>query len=250
MHLKKRHHAIISGTGRAGTTFLVQLLTHLGVDTGYGIQDLATQLDKHSKAGFESDVRSDSAPYLVKNPYFCDYAEEVFQNDNIIIDHLFIPYRDIREAVLSRIRVSSEADHESKSINQIMGGLWNTKRPNEQQGILFSQLNKLLVAAAKTQIPVTLMSFPKLVEDPEYCYRKLLPLIPSMELDCFKIKFLQVSRPEWVHKFNADGAVHLAGEYEKLKNRKEAGILPLTNTLLWKITAPLRMIHGIFKSRK
>jgi SAM-dependent methyltransferase len=47
-----------------------------------------------------------------------------------------------------------------------------------------------------------------------------------------------------------DHAVHLAGEYEKLKNRKEAEIHSLTNSLSWKITAPLRMIHGIFKSRK
>ncbi|MGO8710482.1 MAG: hypothetical protein ACLQUZ_00180 [Rhizomicrobium sp.] len=30
-----RHHVIISGTGRAGTTFLVQLLTALKLDTGY-----------------------------------------------------------------------------------------------------------------------------------------------------------------------------------------------------------------------
>ena len=28
-------HVVISGTGRAGTTFLVQLLTHLGLDTGF-----------------------------------------------------------------------------------------------------------------------------------------------------------------------------------------------------------------------
>src|SRR6516164_482379 len=31
----RRHHTIISGTGRAGTTFLVKLLTNLGLDTGY-----------------------------------------------------------------------------------------------------------------------------------------------------------------------------------------------------------------------
>lgn len=200
--LRKRHHSIISGTGRAGTSFLVQLLTHLGVDTGYGVRDLATQIDKRSKAGFEHDVRSENAPYLVKNPFFCEYADEVIRNDRIVIDRIFIPYRDMREAVLSRVRVSSEADHESKSINGIPGGLWNTKRPEDQQDILYSQLNKLLDAVAKTEIPVILMSFPKLVEDPEYCYRKLLPLIPSVEFDFFKTKFHEVSRPEWVHKFN------------------------------------------------
>lgn len=30
-----KHHIIISGTGRAGTTFLVQLLTELELDTGF-----------------------------------------------------------------------------------------------------------------------------------------------------------------------------------------------------------------------
>ena len=33
-----RRHVVITGTGRAGTSFLVELLTHLGLETGFGVE--------------------------------------------------------------------------------------------------------------------------------------------------------------------------------------------------------------------
>ena len=197
-----RHHVVISGTGRAGTSFLVQLLTHLGLDTGFQPAGINSCLDEDSKAGLEHDVRNSSAPYIVKSPFFCDHAGEVLSSQEIIIDHIFIPYRDSKEAAKSRIRVARESKHAATMpAEQVPGGLWCTQDPEKQEWILFEKLNSLLSQVAASHARLTLMSFPKLAEDPVYCYRKLFPIISSIELGDFRQKFLEVSHPEWIHQF-------------------------------------------------
>jgi len=51
--LEPLHKVIISGTGRAGTTFLVRLLTELGLETGYGPGELDRHIDGNSHGGLE-----------------------------------------------------------------------------------------------------------------------------------------------------------------------------------------------------
>jgi len=70
-----RSHIVITGTGRAGTTFLVQLLTHLGLDTGFDVDTI--DLSPIARASLETDIRDPNAPYIVKSPFLCDLAEEV-----------------------------------------------------------------------------------------------------------------------------------------------------------------------------
>ena len=49
--LTPRHHVIITGTGRAGTTFLMELLTNLGLDTGFNSGNLtALRMRSHGQA--------------------------------------------------------------------------------------------------------------------------------------------------------------------------------------------------------
>src|SRR5687768_17589609 len=68
---KRLSHVIISGTGRAGTSYLVELLTNMSLDTGY--TPSTAQLDSQARSGLELDIRNESAPYLVKSPWLCDY---------------------------------------------------------------------------------------------------------------------------------------------------------------------------------
>ncbi len=72
-----RHHLVITGTGRSGTTFLVELLTYLGLDTGFDPVSVRSGIDPVAHAGLERDIRSDDAPYVVKSPWFMEYAADV-----------------------------------------------------------------------------------------------------------------------------------------------------------------------------
>jgi hypothetical protein len=58
----KRNHVLITGTGRAGTTFLIHLLTKIGVDTGFDLENIDAFIDQTSFGGLELDVRKNDAP--------------------------------------------------------------------------------------------------------------------------------------------------------------------------------------------
>ena len=103
-----RHHAIITGTGRTGTSFLVHLFTRLGLDTGFSLEQITSELNPISKAGLESNIRDPNAPYIVKSPSISNYIDEILDNPEIEVDLVIIPIRDIEDAVSSRVKVSDE----------------------------------------------------------------------------------------------------------------------------------------------
>src|SRR5205807_1420934 len=98
----RRRHVIVSGTGRAGTTFLIQLFTHLGLDTGFDVHDL--EVDPRARAGLERDIRDTNAPYIVKSPFYCDVIDEMLAS-SVRIAHAIVPVRQFDAAAASRAYV-------------------------------------------------------------------------------------------------------------------------------------------------
>ena len=194
-------HIVITGTGRAGTTFLVQLLTNLGLDTGFTRQNMA--LFENARAGLEHNLRDKNAPYIVKDPWFCDYAEDVLKRDDIQIEHVFVPMRDLHAAAESRrYVVKSIPSKTSLRPSQIPGGLWHTDNEDEQESILLQQIYKLALALSSTSIPVTLLHYPKIIKDRSYLYEKLKPILGELDNRQFSSVFEETIRTDWVHSFN------------------------------------------------
>lgn len=193
-----KRHVIISGTGRAGTTLLVQLLTALGMDTGF--DSPSSDIYANCNAGMELDLRQPRAPYIVKSPWLCDYLEEVVASGQVAIDHAIIPMRDLYAAAESRREVARQAGPDACP-DGVPGGLWHTTSPDEQEAVLARQLFKLLRTLAEFEIPVTLLSFPRFVTDPQYLYRNLAFLLKGVGYDAFHDAVKKVSKPELVHDF-------------------------------------------------
>jgi len=191
-----RHHTIISGTGRAGTTFLVQLLTELGLDTGF--PNAHAQIYPNANAGMERDIRDPQAPYIVKSPWLCDYLDEVLQGGEVVVDHAILPMRDLYSAAQSRRNVTSQAD---PSLVNVPGGLWHTKEPGNQETILAMQLYELAHTLAKHDVPLVLLLFPRLITDPNYLYQRIRFVLGDINYDTFLKAFQVISRPELVHDF-------------------------------------------------
>ena len=64
-------HIVITGTGRAGTTFLMHLLTELGLETGFSPETLSQNISQDSNSGLEwpnEDFLSGKAPRVFKSP--------------------------------------------------------------------------------------------------------------------------------------------------------------------------------------
>jgi hypothetical protein len=201
-----RNHVVISGTGRTGTTFLVQLLTVLGFDTGYNKSELDT--DPISGAGLEWNILNDNAPYIVKSPWLCFKIEEVLARTDINIDHVFLPIRELFAAAESRRNVykkSPSALPEDKKneidILGMPGGLWISEDPAQQEQVLLSQIYNLLFRLSSTNIPITLLNFPKSVFDPKYLYTKLNPIMSRIKYQEFDRAHNLVARPELVSEF-------------------------------------------------
>src|SRR5687767_2254960 len=155
-----KRHIIISGTGRNGTTFLVQLFTALGLNTGFA--DLTSDVHTNCDAGMEWDIRRPDAPYIIKSPFLCDYLDEALEGGNVVIEHAIIPMRDLFSAAESRRDVTRRTDKKLFS-DGIPGGLWRAEKPELQEAALATLFHNLIHTAAKRDIPITLLYFPRFI---------------------------------------------------------------------------------------
>lgn len=210
-----REHVVITGTGRSGTTFLVELLTHLGLETGFTADDIATRKFKEARAGLEFDIRKQGCPFIVKSPFFCDYAKEVIRSDDIVIEHIFVPIRDLNAAAESRRFVAKTKIPHLPILRRLKyllrpwklpGGLAYTRsiKPGQQEEALLKQIYKLMLAISGTTLPVTFMRYPRIVKDCPYLFKKLNPILRDITYESFHAAFNKAVRPELVHSFNQD----------------------------------------------
>jgi hypothetical protein len=195
-----RSHVIISGTGRAGTTFLVQLLTHLGLNTGFDVN--AMELDPIARAGLEIDIHDVNAPYIVKSIFQCDLLEEVLAS-SVRIEHAIIPVRQFDAAAASRAYTQKLATGNVDGKDLVKGGLWDTDKADNQVGLLRVKFTTLIEVLVRHDIPMTFLSYPRLVRDPDYLYAKLKFLLGDIDLVSFRTVFDRIIRPEWIHQLSA-----------------------------------------------
>lgn len=215
------HKIIITGTGRTGTTFLMQLLTELGLDTGYTRETWSRDYFEHCAAGLERDIMAENAPYIVKNPNFCETLPAFLATGRFVIDHVLVPVRDLDDAARSRIRIGG-------GDGVVPGGLLGTSDPAAQKGVLAEGFHRLMHTLAANDIPHTLLHFPRLALDGEYAWAKLRFLAPTMDHDGFQETFRRISRPDLIHTFEApsagrDGeaaALFLRNEHRKRARRR------------------------------
>jgi hypothetical protein len=179
-------HLLIAGTGRAGTTALVELLGACGLQTG------ADELRyfKGTRAGLERTFVGDGSPYVVKHPYISEYLEDLVADgfDPARIDAVVVPLRDLRDSAASRIQVF--ADYGLRA----PGGLWRSRRPGRQLTALAESEHRLLRTAAEHHIPLVLLNFPEFV----YAWRQLGPVLASVDTATFAEQHATLMQPRLV----------------------------------------------------
>lgn len=189
------HKVIITGTGRAGTTFLVRLLTELGLDTGYTNQNWSRDYFPHCEAGLEHDLARPNLPYIIKNPALCDQLESILAAGTVTIDHAYIPIRELEAAAASRVRVGG-------ANGNVPGGLLKTSDPSGQKAALAEMFHRLVLTLVAREIPHTFLLFPRFVCDADYAYSKLQFLVREIPLDDFRRTFARVADPALIHDFS------------------------------------------------
>jgi len=171
-------HLLISGTGRAGTTALVQYFTVLGFDTGYTVEQTRRRIDPISNAGLEHSLSDENLPYVSKSPHYTQSLGGLLDRGEIAVKGLIIPVRDLFEAAESRRAASRKAEEAGIDPRRQAGGLFRAKKnPARQEERLAVQLYKLVHAAARHEVPIYLLPFPDFVVDEAVLYRVLAPLL-------------------------------------------------------------------------
>lgn len=232
-----RSHVVISGTGRTGTSFIVEVLTRLELDTGFTLEDVAAVPETESRGGLERNINRPDCPFIVKTPFFCEQAEQVLERPDIRVEHVFIPIRELYAAAESRRRVSrkhlarmplrervvrlmmnsgipggrllerfSSQPLGGKALlrNRFAGGLWGTEslRAGDQEAELLMETYKLMLAMADASTPVTLLRYPRLARDCPYLFDKLRPVLGGISYESFAAAFQQAARPEFAHQLS------------------------------------------------
>jgi hypothetical protein len=235
------HKIIITGTGRAGTTFLVRLLTELGLDTGYTRRNWSRDYLSHCDAGLEHDLTDPEAPYIVKNPALCETLGSILADGRIVIDHAFIPIRELEAVASSRIRIGGANE-------SVPGGLLKSSDPALQKAVLAEMFHQLMHTLVARDIPHTFLLFPRLACDADYAYIRLRSILGSMPLETFRKAFARVSNPALIHDFSRpENCLAGVGEKQYRQERQERQRRRrVRHTVRWALTSAAALLLLLF----
>lgn len=209
-------HLVITGTGRAGTSFLVQYLHANGFDTHLG-RNPDAELDAAAQAGLEDMLLPDALdelPYVVKSPWIAfDPASAI--PPEVTVDAFIVPVRALEEAAASRVLIERAAIHRSapwmadlpESFHHwgtVPGGMVHSLSAVDQARILAVGFHTLVHYAVQKDIPVVFLDFPRFIDDGEYLASKLAAVLP-----------LQRERALAAHKALSDPSMVRAGREVK-----------------------------------
>jgi hypothetical protein len=160
-------HILISGTGRAGTTFLIIIFTLLNLDTGYNINEINELLNVKCNSGLEKGFKLSNK--IVKSPFFIQNMEKVLSLTKIEL--MIIPIREFKQSAESRVKNGKEK-----------GGLWSAKNFEEQLQFYHKIMAEYLYYMTKFDIPTVFIDFDKMISDSKYLYQKLDYLIKKYNI--------------------------------------------------------------------
>ena len=190
---------ILTGMGRAGTTFLVQLFTRLGFHTGF--KAYGEPFNAKLKAGCEFDIGDFSTaklaritfkklPTVIKNNDLSFTLKELIIYKIIEIEHVFIPIRDLDDATDSRIDA----------------GLWwrDAKTRDEQRNIIAMANGYAVANCVALNVPYTILKFPDFVTDHNYCFERIYRsgILMGRSSNAFEFKkiFKELSNPSMIKR--------------------------------------------------
>jgi hypothetical protein len=185
-----RHHLLIAGTGRAGTSLLVRILTACGLDTELSRNPEAFW-DQTASAGLETiPLLPGEHPYVVKSPWSHQFIRQLLDDPTIALDGVIVPIRRLKEAASSRVILEIqqmyrsmpamlELDDRWTEWAATIGGLTYSLQPLDAARILAHSFHRLIEALVEREVPLYFLTFPRFSTDLEYLHRVLVPVLPG-----------------------------------------------------------------------
>jgi hypothetical protein len=188
-----RRHLLIAGTGRTGTSALVQYLSGLGLETHLSKPGGSGDWHDMAQAGFEDlpfCTRGNDLPYVIKLPWTYQFIDQILSDEKIKLDAVLIPTRELVEAAASRSIVELQAMHRGNEWLADIAKPWEdwgitpggtifSVSPVDQARLLAVGFHHLIERVARADVPVVLLSFARLMTEPDYLFAKLRNLLPA-----------------------------------------------------------------------
>jgi hypothetical protein len=219
-----KHHLMNAGTGRAGTSFLVQFLHACGLET---------HLSKHTTGAWDADANAGledfpakgaDLPYVIKSPWFFEFAHSLLERDDITLDAAIIAVRDLVEAASSRAIIELRARHASRQLPDdentwetwagTPGGLLYSLNPLDEARLLAIGFHEVIHALVRHEIPIVFLDFPRFATDPIYAASKLKNFIPVTKEQAITthVSLSDPSRSELVENWLSSNRMCLVAE--------------------------------------
>ena len=187
-----RHHLLIAGTGRSGTSFLVRFLAAMGLETHLAKSGDA-RWHEDANAGLEDlplPAAFDDLPYVIKTPFLADIIDDVLRDPGLAIDAVIVPVRDLAEAAASRTVTQLQAIHQLQpwmsALDRMVenwgvtpGGTVFSLNPVDQGRLLAVGFHRLIERLTRAEVPMLFLDFPRLAQDPAYLFARLGSLLPA-----------------------------------------------------------------------
>lgn len=185
---------VITGTGRSGTTLLVQILDELGLDTGLTDGRLSPYVPS-VRAGLESRVDDTDAPTVVKDMTLGFRLRRLLAEGAVDIRHVIIPDRRVEVAAASRVRA---AGYGRRPFGR--GALIGTIRATEQARVLAGLRTEILDVCEVHGIPATTLEFPRFAFDAAYTRAALAPILEAATVADVQRALDRCVHPEMIHE--------------------------------------------------
>lgn len=202
-------HILIGGTGRAGTTLLVQWFTVMGFDTGFTVEEALHRVDPISHGGLEHslgrtlDVGA-PLPYVAKSPWFGPKIGDYMDRGQLRVRAAILPLRSLVEAAESRRQVSRRAAEAGHDPVKHPGGILGGARPQaakKQEQQLARRFYDLVYTLVCHDVPTYFLRFPDFARAQQDPYLALEPLLLRHGVTHHEATeaFARVVRPELIH---------------------------------------------------
>ncbi|WP_124496255.1 hypothetical protein [Burkholderia contaminans] len=222
-----KHHILIAGTGRAGTSFLVQYLAACGLDTHLA-RNPEDRLDENANAGLEDFPTGDAnLPYVIKSPWLYEFVDDLLARDDIQVDAVIIPMRDLVEAATSRVvnELRARLGHEGlpneltlwHTWGSTPGGVVYSLNPIDQARLLSMGFHRVIHACVKKRVPLVFMEFPRFITDGEYLYEQLRPILNGIDFSKAMLAHARTAQPD---------KVRIGGELANSTNVSKGDLFP------------------------
>ena len=231
----------------------MRYLSGLGLDTHLSRPGGSAHWDERAQAGFEDLPLSggeDDLPYVIKLPWAYQIIDQILSNPKMRLDAVVIPTRELVEASASRSIVELQTMHHSfgwladvdspwEHWGTTPGGIIYSVSPVDQARLLAVGFHHLIERVVRADVPLVLLSFARLMTEPDYLFAKLRSWLPS---DITVVRAREVHAATFSFDKVRTGSELTAGSESgsALKGFAESGLIDLENIALRRELKQLR----------